>query len=198
MADLVKSMLGESVRAVVHADADAAHRIGRTSDAVTSLGYSIRRFLGSESNASSISEPRMAAVRAFVVSMEHVADIAEHQLVDPALRRHREQGAFNADQERVLSEMMANLERCLDLAVAVFLHGDEDAAVELVSQKSIGRKMENEWLATRPEPNGRWGLDLDADLRAVREIRRIYSELSAIAYECLERSGRLRSRVMPE
>ena len=199
VADLLKQVLGDSAKAVIHGDTDAALRIGQMSDAVTSLGSSIRRFLGSnESLASTANIQRTSEIRTFVISMEHAVDIAEHQLVNPALRRHRELGGFSAPQEEALSDMMHALDRALDLAVAVFLRADVQAARELVEQKVEGRRQESDWLLRRPSGSGRWDQDIDADLRAMREARRIYGHLASIAYDLLERSGQLRSRVAPD
>lgn len=199
MADLLKHVLSDSAKAVIHGDVDASQRIAQSSDAVTNLGASIRRFLsGSESANMSNNVQRMGEVRTFVMSMEHAVDIAEHQLVNPALRRHREMGKFSKPQEDALSAMMHALDRALDLSVAVFLRADIQAATELVEQKVEGRRQENDWLARRPSVSGRWDQDIDADLRAMREARRIYGHLASIAYDLLERSGRLRSRVSPD
>lgn len=197
MADLVKNVLRDSSVAVVRGDMDASARIARMSDATTSLGASIRRFLQTD-YAKGFSEEdaqRANEILVFVVNMEHAVDIAEHQLVSPVLRRHREQGRFDQAQEEALEEMMNDLNRALDLAVAVFLRGDLRAARELVDSKIKGREQESSWVVRRPH-GGRWSQDIDADLRAMREARRIYGHLAAVAYDALERSGQLRSRVM--
>jgi phosphate:Na+ symporter len=199
VADLLKQVLSDSAKAVIHGDTDAALRIGQMSDATTNLGASIRRFLGGNETLTNAADiQRTSEIRTFVMSMEHAVDIAEHQLVNPALRRHRELGSFSAPQEEALSAMMHALDRALDLAVAVFLRGDVQAARELVEQKVEGRRQESDWLQRRPTVSGRWDQDIDADLRAMREARRIYGHLAAIAYDLLERSGQLRSRVAPD
>lgn len=199
VADLVKEVLRDCTKAVVRGDADASVRIGQMSDATTNLGAAIRRFLQKDPQEALSPEEAMRAqeVLVFVVNMEHVVDIAEHQLVSPVLKRHRQLGRFNETQEAALEEMMHDLDRALDLSVAVFLRQDLRAARELVERKIQGRRQEAAWLRARPQ-DGKWNQDIDADLRAMREARRIYGHLAAIAYDLLERSGQLRSRVMDQ
>lgn len=197
VADLLKEVLRDCTQAVVRGDTDAAARIGHMSDATTTLGAAIRGFLQkADPDALSTEEKaRTHDVLVFVVNMEHAVDIAEHQLVAPVLKRHRELGRFNDTQEAALEEMMNDLERALDLAVAVFLRRDLRAARELVERKVQGRKQEAAWMSRRLQ-GGRWNQDIDADLRAMREARRIYGHLAAVAYDLLERSGQLRSRML--
>lgn len=196
VADLLMEVLKNSAKAVVEGDHDAAARIAQMSDATTSLGAAIRRFLREDDNRFTTPHDvqRASEILIFVVNMEHAVDIAEHQLVSPALRRHRELGGFNEGQQKALLDLMKDLERALNLAVAVFLNRDLDAARELVKSKLKSRRHENEWVSSRPQL-GRWNQDMDADLRAMREARRIYGHLAAIGYEILEQSGQLRSRV---
>ena len=197
VADLVKSVLKNCTNAVLKGDPDSALRIAALSDASTTLGSAIREFLSQADRSAWNDEENIRAqeINVFVVNLEHAVDIAEHQLVSPVLRRHREQGRFSAEQKEALEEMMSELERALDLAVAVFMRHDQRAARELVEQKARGRRQESSWVLARDVEKA-WDKDMASDLRAMREARRIYGHLAAIAYEVLDRQGQLQNRIL--
>lgn len=197
VADLVKSVLKDCSMAVLKGDPDSALRIAGLSDASTTLGSAIRGFLvqSDRENWHQDEVDRAREINVFVMNLEHAVDIAEHQLVSPVLRRHREQGRFSKDQQDALKGMMSELERALDLAVAVFMRHDQRAARELVEQKVRGRRQESDWVDARDAEKA-WDKDMATDLRAMREARRIYGHLAAIAYEVLDKNGQLQSRVL--
>ena len=186
IADLVGEILEALPSAVVDGDPDAGQRIAILSDGSTALGHAIRDhiFRHSDLHLTDPERVRLDAISVFTVNMEHIADIADHQVVRPSMKRHRELGRFSEPQEDAIRGVMADLIRCHRLSVSVLLSGDRRAAQELIDAKTRARRAESSWQRKR-EVSRKWGMDLDEDLRVMREVRRIYGHLASPAYAVL-------------
>ena len=93
---------------------------------------------------------------------------------------------------------MGEIQEGLELAVSALMRRDLRAARALLVHKTTLRIREQAWVAglpSTPVELGRSTVEMDIVLKALRECRRIYGHLGAIAYHLLEQAGQLRDRV---
>lgn len=202
VVDLLGYQLDRIPNVIETGDADAATDVAKYGDSITVLGAEIRRNLQkipggewSEEQAKRVNE-----IEVFVLSMEHSADILAHQVVKPMLKRHRKEGAFISTHKKVLLTMSQSMSRAHELSASVFLRQDPNAAREIIQEKVAVRNTERLYVRAREVDNTTTSLlnpDIDDDLRLMREMGRVLSHSSAIAYELLENAGQLQPRVDP-
>jgi phosphate:Na+ symporter len=86
------------------------------------------------------------------------------------------------------------------LGLAVFLRGDERAARQLVDRKALIWRMENEaaeyYFRLPREGGSHMGQAGDVYLRILRDLKRIHSHITALAYPVLDRAGLLQNRLI--
>ena len=195
-ADLVGSQLRDARLALLNGDHDAGLRAGRAGDAATALGRAIRAYLdqmASEEHSTDDTR-RQQELSVFALHYSHAADLLAHHLIDPLLRRHRERGAFPAEQAQALLAGLTTLDEAHALAVSVLLSGDLRAAREAVSSKAATRDAQEQYAMIKPAAGVGWNPEVDEDLRALRELRHIHGQIIALAYHVLDHAGELRTR----
>ena len=202
LSDTLLEQLQQARVALADQDVAAVSASGRLGDSITSLGRAVRRHLG-QIPAESMSDEEQARVHeiiTFIINVEHVADIVPHHLVEPVVKRSLGGELVKTKAQEMIDEMMGDIIEALGLAVAVLIRGDLRAAKTLVDVKTRLREKEQVWAMEASTSIG-WAtvqggvVEVDVVLKAVRECRRIYGHLGAIAYHVLEGAGKLRSRV---
>ena len=202
LSDSLASQLVHARRALEDSSPDDVQQAGRLGDVVTALGRAIRQHLTSLSadHLNSEEQRRVHELMTFVVNIEHAADLIPHHLVEPLVKRGQEGDMLDAASKKQLDAVMVELQEGLGLAVAVLLRNDMKAAKTLVEKKVSLRAMEQRWhqqLDVKAAwPGAKSGaIEVDVMLKALRECRRIFGHLGALAYHVLEGAGQLRSRV---
>lgn len=202
LSDNVSAQLVHARRAIDTSSPDDVTAAGKLGDVVTSLGRAIRQHLtglsGDHLNAEE--QQRVHELMAFLVNIEHAADLIPHHLIEPLVKRGHEGDMLDAVAKQRLDGVMGDLQEGLSLAVTVLLRRDLRAARSLVEKKSALRELEQQWHQEAEVkaawPGARNGtVEVDVMLKALRECRRIYGDLTALAYYVLEDAGQLRSRV---
>lgn len=203
LSDLLAEQLQHARVALGNQDADAVVASGGLGDIITALGRAIRRYLG-QIPAESMNEEEQARVHelmTFVVNIEHAADIVPHHLVEPVVKRSHGGELLGRSDKEMIDAVMGDILEGLGFAVAALVRRDLRAARALVEVKSRLREEEQRLALGATSPLG-WNslqggvVEVDVVLKALRECRRIYGHLGAIAYHLLEEAGQLRSRVM--
>ena len=91
----------------------------------------------------------------------------------------------------------AEVAESLNLAIAVFLRGEERVARQLVKRKTLVWEMEanatDRYFQHMRETSGRDGPADDFNLRVLRDLKRIHSLIAALAYPILDRAGHLQN-----
>jgi phosphate:Na+ symporter len=200
VADLIAAQLASVGAVLMSGDSDASQRVSTAGDAATALGAEIRRAITAfqMQDWSAEEVQRSQEIQVFTVNLEHAADIVAHQIAEPVMRRHREEGAFPSSHADVLIHAITELSTGHEVAVAAFLRRDIRAAREVVASKIKMREEEREHLRSRTLDNATTSLmrpDIDDDLKLLREMRRVMGHIAAIAYELLEEAGQLRTRM---
>lgn len=159
--------------------------------AIGRLAGSIRGYLSHLPTGLNTRENRrQAETLRFVYGLEQLSDIVTHGLIRTAMDQHKAHQAFNAEEWQAIQASHAEVFNGFRLAIAVFLGKDVDAARRLLEQKSDMRVLETEVVA------GRLGHQGDALIVVLRDLKRIHSHLTGVAYQLLEEEGQLQPRVV--
>jgi phosphate:Na+ symporter len=207
MADMVDSMLRDTLAVIYRDDRARAEAVSATARCVDRLGEAIRRYLADLSDDQSLDNQRGSArgqdILSGVINLEHVADIIANSLVEFSLRSLKRGEKLSAQEFEIVAAMHGELVDCLRLALAVFLQAEPGDATRLVASKAKFREFESSAmtlsaqllrtaaattrLADRDTAE-RVAEESGLFLRTVRDLRRIHSHLASFAYPILHGS----------
>ena len=176
---------------------DALSRIDQLGDDVTSLGAALRAWLSTAQKQNpqgwdAQHKDRAGEIDAFVLSLEHSADILAHQVGKPLRKRYKNTGALPPDLTLLLKDASIKAKLAHAQACAVLIERDPDLARELIQSKRHFREMERNSMSFAVPATPSLDPDLDDALRLPREIGRLLSQSCAVAYEVLEHLGQER------
>ena len=206
MADMLETMLRDSLNVVHTQNMLRADAVASTARSVDQLGEAIRRYLadiGDEQGGNNPTEgARGQDILSAVINLEHVADIVATSLLEVSVRNLKRGNKLTSEEIDIVVDMHGELLDCLRLALAVFLQGESGDAKRLVASKGKFREYEAAAMALSARllrnaaATNRLN-DLDAAdgvveesdllLRTVRDLRRIHSHLASFAYPILHR-----------
>jgi len=207
MADMVDSMLRDTLAVIYRDDRERSESVSSTARNVDRLGEAIRRYLADMGDEQPLQGERGGArgqdILSAVINLEHVADIIANSLVEYSLRSLKRGEKLAAEEFEIVAAMHGELVDCLRLAVAVFLQGEPRDATRLVASKAQFRDFESSAmtlsarllrtaaattrLADRDTAE-RVAEESGLFLRTVRDLRRIHSHLASFAYPVLHGS----------
>jgi phosphate:Na+ symporter len=191
MVDLVDTMLRQLMKAVTQSDQDALREVLRNGKALDRLQDALKAYL-TQLGTDSLSESdgdRYELVLGLVVNLGHAGDIIERGLADAASRKIKRGLTLDKDDEVDLISFQARVLDDLKLAAATFMTSDVRSAQQLLEAKRQLNAMERaagrEHLA-RLETSQPGGLEASTLYLAIlRDLRRLNSHISAIAYDVL-------------
>jgi phosphate:Na+ symporter len=208
MADMVDSMLRDTLGVIYRDDRARAEKVSVTARCVDKLGEAIRRYLADVDEGQSLDSQggttRGQDILSAVINLEHVADIIANSLVEFSLRSLKRGERLAAEEFEIVAAMHAELVDCLRLALAVFLQAEPDDATRLVATKAQFRMFDASAMTLsarllRAAVTTSRLADHDAAervaeesglfLRIVRDLRRIHSHLASFAYPILQRAS---------
>lgn len=134
----------------------------------------------------------------FATNIEHVGDIIDRNLIPLAEKRVRTKVDFSADGRKELDHLFQLVIDSVRLAQTVFISGDARLARQLVDDKAIIKQAEREASVNhlgrlqKGVPETMATSDLHMDI--IRDLRRINSLMTAIAYPILDDAGELQAR----
>ena len=204
MADVVESMLKGSIDCFSSDDPAEIERIRALDDEVDELHEEIKLY------ATKISRSKMSAqdsqdctnIIIFTTNLEHIGDIIANSLMDLAKKRRRNQLSFSDEGFGELREFHAGVLRQMQVAMSVFVSRDPGMARALIEKKTEFREQErlgslqhlDRLRDGRPETIETSALHMDI----LRDLKRIHSHLTSVAYPILDAAGELRpSRLRP-
>jgi phosphate:Na+ symporter len=191
MADLVEAMLRRLLEALIGNDAEAAKELARMGKTLDRLQDALKAYLtqlGTD-GLSEVDAQRHGHVLDFAVNLGHAGDIVEHNLADAASRKAKRSLMLAKEDDADLRSFHFHVLEDLKLATATFMTEDERSARTLLDAKrqlnamerASGRRHLNR-LEVRP-PGGFEASTLY--LAILRDLRRVNSHVSAIAYDVL-------------
>lgn len=199
MGDIVQWMLERALEALRANDFALISEIKSKDDVLDRLHEAIKLYLidVARHELDRAESRRHQEILAFVTNMEHIGDIIDLNLMEIAEKKARDRLRFSPqgfeELRRIHQAVMDNLQ----LALGVFMTRDVRLARRLVASKAEIRDLERQaWenhlrrLALGvPDTLQTTSLHLDV----IRDLKRINSHLTAIAYPLLEETGELRA-----
>ncbi|RVU38031.1 Na/Pi cotransporter family protein [Hwanghaeella grinnelliae] len=203
MGDEVREMLQSTLQVFVTNDDTLRKEVERSDDLVDRLHEAIKLYLTSlsQQEMDAPESKRCVEILSFTTNLEHIGDIIDKNLMELAAKKIKGQTLFSTDGAREIDEFHQRIIANLDLAMSVFMSGDLNLARQLIREKSEIRHVEQRFTDNhfarigegRPESIASSSLHLDV----LRDLKRINSHLTSVAYPILERAGELAdSRLM--
>ena len=198
MADTVETMLrgiGEVLRSD---DPKLLETLGKLDDELDTLQEAIKLYLAKVTRAplEDDDERRCAEILAFTTNLEHIGDIVDNDLLEIAQKKIRKKLAFSEQGWQELSALHERVMNQMQLALGVFVSSDVASARQLIRDKERFRELEIKGGQSHMERLRSGQLEsietsaLHLDI--LRDLKRINSHLTAVAYPILDASGDLR------
>lgn len=197
MGEIVETMLLGVLPALDDADTKTASSLMDLDDRVDDLYEDIKRYVTkiSRQEISEAESHRIAEILSFSTNLEHIGDITEN-LLELAVKKSRKQLQFSEEGAAEIREFHARITANLKVAMTLFLSGDVEVARKLVEEKGVISGFEREITEYhmsrlrqgRPESVETSALHMDM----LRDLRRINSHITAVAYPILDAAGELR------
>ncbi len=197
MGDEVREMLEQTLKVFVSNDDTLRKQVERTDDLVDRLHEAIKLYL-TRLSRQELDEPesmRCVEILSFTTNLEHVGDIIDKNLMELAAKKIKGQTMFSTEGAQEIDDFHNRIIANLDLAMSVFMSGDINLARKLIQEKAEVRHEEKRFTdshfarigAGRPDSIASSSLHLDV----LRDLKRINSHLTSVAYPILERAGEL-------
>ena len=202
MGDVLDDMLRQSFVMMHSGDKAELQQIALYDDKVDTLYEAVKIYLNQirKEPLDDAESRRCGDIMAFCTNLEHIGDIIDKNLLDTAAKRMRKQLNFSAEGLKELEAIHQRVHENLHLAMAVFISGEKHMARKLMHEKEAFRKLEHSasdshmarFQQGNPETLQTSSLHLDI----IRDLKRINSHLTSVAYPILEQAGELRSSRM--
>ncbi|MEX1108881.1 MAG: Na/Pi cotransporter family protein [Dongiaceae bacterium] len=198
MSDIVETMLRELIAVFRDNDPKLIERISKMDDDVDTLYEAIKLYLTEASRAATSEEESRRLIDAitFTTNLEHVGDIIDKNLLELAQKKLRNRLSFSAEGWKELETMHQRVVDNMQLALGVYMSGDIDSARELLAQKEMMRDLEragSEHHLERLRSGRVQSIETSAlHLDIMRDLKRINSHLTSVAYPILDAHGELR------
>lgn len=195
LADFVQEMLDDSEEALSpDAQPERIAAIGVIEDEVDSLNNAIKFYVTELTRAKLTHDQSRQAhsVISFATNMEHIADVVDRSIRRLADRKRKANLAFSQEGAAEISDIYDHVRESMQLAVSAFMADDEDLAEQLIANKQTFRDDEqaaNQHHLDRLREGNAASIDTSAiHLDLLRDLKRIHSHLTAIAYTITDRS----------
>jgi phosphate:Na+ symporter len=205
LGDRVADMLRLSMTVFEKDDAKLRREVELADNAVDRLHEAIKLYLVqvSRHELGLDMSRRYVEILSFVTNLEHVGDIIDKNLMELAAKKTKYRRTFSPEGMAELQAFHRRVSENLQLAFNVFMSRDVELAKKLLAEKTSIRAAElsaaDSHFARLRE--GRLeSIDTSAiHLDIVRDLKRINSHLTSVAYPILEAAGALRdSRLIEE
>jgi phosphate:Na+ symporter len=203
MADLVGAMLRRLLQALTGNDTEALKELGHTGKALDRLQEALKAYLtqlGTD-GLSEVDAQRHGHVLDFAVNLGHAGDIIERSLANAAARKAKRGLVLAKEDEADLRAFHARVIEDLRLAASTFMTEDPRSAQTLLeakrqlnaTERATGRRH-----LSRLEVRSPTGLEASTlHLAILRDLRRVNSHVSAIAYDVLGLTDPLENQTEP-
>jgi len=197
MGDEIRRMLIDTLEVFRANDDDQRKEIEQSDDLVDRLHEAIKLYMTrlTKEELDDLESARAIEILSFTTNLEHIGDIIDKNLMELAAKKIRSRTSFSSEGEEELARFHAKIVANLDLALNVFMSGDLELARRLLREKAAVRDLERGYVeshfarirAGRPDSIESSALHLDV----LRDLKRINSHLTSVAYPILERADEL-------
>lgn len=204
VSDIVMRMMRDTLEALRTNNARLVSGIRDQEAIVDSLYESIKTYLArlSTQNMDAAENKRYMQILTFSTNLEHIGDIIDKTLMGLASKKIRNQDNFSRQGFTEISSLHATVMDNMALAQNVFMTGDVKMARRLYEEKS---KLRNQELMASENHFKRLSQGVaetiatsSLHLDILRDLRRINSYVSLIAYQILDEAHALQSTLKPE
>jgi phosphate:Na+ symporter len=197
VGDIVLDMLRRALTALERSDPRFIKEIERDDDRVDSLHEEIKLYLirASKTEMGLDERRRYVEILAFNTNLEHIGDIIDKNLMELAHKRIKKGVSFSTEGFAEITRLHGAVIDNMRLALNVFATRDVQLARRLLEEKSSVRAREFD-AAERHFDRLRSGradsLETSSiHLDIIRDLKRINSHLTSVAYPILEQAGEL-------
>jgi phosphate:Na+ symporter len=197
ICDIIQKMLHDTLEAFRTNNQRLVQEISAKERIVDGLYESIKTYLARLSSQSldESESRRYMQILTFSTNLEHVGDIIDKNLMEMAMKKIRNQDNFSRQGFAEISDLHARVMESIQLAQNVFMTGDVKMARKLFEEKAVLRNYEMHAAESHfkrlsegvAETIATSSLHLDI----LRDLRRINSYISLIAYPILEEAKEL-------
>lgn len=192
MAEITQKMLQSAYPVLMDNDRDQMGVVVALDDDVDHLFDAIKIYLSEMmQNQLSKEESREALdILSFTANMEHIGDIIEGGLMEMAGKKIKAQFNFSDQGQKEINALYDATVSNFELAVNTFVSGEAELAHQLYDAKSEVRKLERKSVTAHFERIGKGMVESvstsSLHLDVVRDLKRINSHLTSIAYPVLK------------
>jgi phosphate:Na+ symporter len=197
VGDTVLGMLRRSLPAIEGSDMALVREIEKTDDDVDALHEAIKLYMirASKADMSEDDSRRYVEILTFTMNLEHIGDIIDKNLMELAAKKIKKRYAFSPEGAAELRRFHGQVVDNMRLALNVFASRDVALARRLLLAKTDMRSREFE-AADRHFDRLRQGRAESIEtssihLDIIRDLKRINSHLTSVAYPILEAAGEL-------
>jgi len=202
MGEVVERMLRNAFIALKKNDYALAQKTREMDDLVNEFYDNVKRYLTAlarESLGKKESE-RCNAILAFATDLEHIGDIISGDMIRNILRKKLVTRSKMSLQDREdLNSLYQPVLKAFELSLSVFTSGDVTMARQLLARKYKFIKREKKAVMNHLQKirdDSTYDSRLSAlQLDVLRDLKRINSHLTSVAYPILEDAGQLRKRL---
>jgi phosphate:Na+ symporter len=197
MGDLTRSMLARSMEVFERDDPVLMKEIEKQDNVVDQLHEAIKLFITrlNREELDRDESQRGVEILSFTTNLEHVGDIIDKNLMELAAKKIKRKTSFSDAGLLELRDFHEKVVANMDTALNVFMTGDLEMARGLLREKTTMRDLELSLVenhydrvgAGRPDSIETSSLHLDV----LRDLKRINSHITAVAYPILEEAGEL-------
>ncbi len=199
MGDVVETMLARSLDVFRTDDRKLMAEVEEMDDVVDALHEAVKLYVTDVSRTPLNEEEsrRCVDIITFTTNLEHIGDIIDKNLMELANKKYRKKLQFSPQGLVEITELHQRVTDNLRMSLSVFMSGDVDLARNLLAEKIEVRDMEREAAENHLErlrDGLRESIESSAlHLDVLRDLKRIHSHITSVAYPILDAAGELRS-----
>ncbi len=200
MAEIVEKMLEKTIVAFEKNDENLVAAIRHLDHRVDLLNREIKLFLTrlSQESLDPKEADRYIQILTFSTNLESCGDIIDKNLMDLAIKKIRKQENFSEVGFREIKDFHKKVLQNLKLAQTIFLSEDPELAIQLVESKKTVRQAEVETsrlhFARLREGLTQSLATSELHLDLIRDLRRINSYITSVAYTIIDHHEEFRER----
>jgi phosphate:Na+ symporter len=197
MGDEVESMLENTIEVFRGNDEKLMREISARDDGVDRLHEAIKLYLTklTREEMEGPESQRAVEILSFTTNLEHIGDIIDRNLMELAAKKIKNKYTFSAEGFEELATFHRHVTGNLRLALNLFMSSDVGSARRLLKEKGVIRELERELTERHFARVGRGKSESietsSLHLDVLRDLKRINSHLTSVAYPILEDAGEL-------
>ena len=197
MADIAQIMLRNTLPVLKEGNDELRQEIAVMDDDVERLFNAIKIYIARIMREELTEEEAQRAMDllSFTANMEHMGDIIEGSLMELAVKKANLGAQFSQQGLTEIAALHEAVTSTFELAINTFISEDSDLARMLFDAKASIRELESKSVTTHLERIGT-GISQSIEtsslhLDIIRDLKRINSHLTSIAYPVLKASGKV-------